>query len=205
MKQLSLLSLAAALVASASSARADLPAPPITTDAPGWYYDISAGGLWLSELSIEGGFHSNFDTGIGANLELGYNLGNGVGIGFDVGYYHADFGSLSGRGLNLEINGDVKFIPTLITAHYDYKLTDTISFLGGIGMGAAYASTSLSSIGNISASASDDTWDLAFQVQAGFDYKLTDSASVGVGYRYVNVGASDLQGHLIQGSLNFRW
>jgi opacity protein-like surface antigen len=202
MKYTSLLALAGALLASSSIAQA---APPVAPDGPGWYYDVSAGGLWLQDLSIEGGYHANFDTGWGANLELGYNLGNGLGFGLDVGYYHADLGSLFGHGFNDDINGDVKFVPILLTARYDIKLTDALSCNLGGGIGGVYDSVSLSGIGSFHTSASEDSWQLGFQATAGFSYHISDGTSIGVGYRYVNVGASDLQGHLIQGSLNFRW
>ena len=202
MKHTSILALAATLLATSGMAQA---APPVAPNGPGWFWDVSAGGLWLQDLSVAGGYNANFDTGFGANLELGYNLGNGFGIGADVGYYHADIGTLSGRGLNLDINGDVKFIPILLTAHYDIKLTDALSFNVGGGLGGVYSSTSLSGVSNFNTSASDDTFDLGIQAQAGFSYHISDGTSIGVGYRYINVGASDLQGHLIQGSLNFRW
>lgn len=202
MKLNSLLILAGAMMATSSIAQA---APPVAPDGPGWFWDVSAGGLWLENISIAGGYNANFDTGIGANLELGYNLGNGFGLGANVGYYHADMASFSGRGNNVNLNGDVKFVPMLLTAHYDIKLTDALSFNLGGGLGGAYASASVSGIDNIDVSASDDTFDLAIQAQAGFSYHISDGTSIGVGYRYINVGASDLQGHLIQGSLNFRW
>ncbi len=202
MKHTSLLVLAGALLTTSSMAQS---APPVAPDGAGWYYDISAGGLWLEDLSIAGGYNSNFDTGWGANMELGYKLGNGLGLGVDVGYYHADMGTLSGRGVNVDINGDVKVVPILLTARYDFKLTDALSFNLGAGIGGAYSSASLSGVGNLDISASDDSWDLVFQAQAGFSYHISDGTSIGVGYRYLNVGASDLQGHMIQGSLNFRW
>jgi opacity protein-like surface antigen len=202
MKHTSLLALAGALLATSSIAQA---APPVAPDGAGWYYDVSAGGLWLQDLSIAGGYHSNFDTGWGANLELGYNLGNGLGLGLDVGYYHADMGTLSGRGTKVDINGDVKIVPILLTVRYDIKLTESFSFNLGAGIGGVYDSAGLSGVGNLNISDSDDSWDLGFQAQAGFSYHISDGTSIGVGYRYLNVGASDLQGHMIQGSLNFRW
>jgi opacity protein-like surface antigen len=206
MKQLTVLALASIFATITASAQAAPVVPiPSTPATSGWYYDVSAGALWLSDISIDGGYSAGFDTGIGANLELGCNLGNGLGIGVDVGYYHADLSTISGRGLNIDLNGDVKFVPVLLTAHYDVKLTDALSFNAGAGIGGAYTSTSISGIGGLNVSASDDSWELTFQAQAGFSYALTDATSVGVGYRYINVGATDLQGHLIQGSLNFRW
>ncbi len=200
MKSLSLFALAMLSVAGTAQA-----APPVAPEGAGWFYDVSAGGLWLQDFDVSSGVKGNFDTGFGANLELGYHLGNGLGFGVDLGYYHADFGSVQGFGQNIDINGDIKLVPILGNLHYDVKLGGGFSLNLAAGIGGVYQSTSVSGVGSANVSASEDSWELGFQGLAGFSYHISDGVSLGVGYRYINVGGADVEGHMIQGSLNFRW
>lgn len=202
MTKLKSLSLLATLGMLAGTAQA---APPIAPDGAGWYYDVSGGALWLQDISV-GGASLDFDTGWALNAELGYDLGNGLALGVNAGYYTADLGSLSGHDFGVDAGGDISAVPVLGNVRFSHHLTQSLSINLGVGLGVVYTESGIDESNDADVSGfRNDSWEFGFQALAGLQYHITDGTSVGVGYRYLHVDDSDLQGHLLQASVNFRW
>jgi opacity protein-like surface antigen len=199
MTKFSLLSLISALGFVAGTAQA---APPVAPYGNGWYYDISGGALWLDDVSVVGqGIDS--DTGWAANAELGYALSNGLGFGVNVGYYNTELGAVSLGGRDFDIGGDVTVVPVFANIRYNLNLVGELYLNLGAGVGVAYNEIDIHSVAGFHGGNSDDSWDFGVQALGGLSYHLGDGTSIGLGYRFIHV--DEIDGHLLQASLNFRW
>lgn len=199
MKKQLLLTIASAIGLASGTAHA---APPVAPEGGGWYYDLSGGALWLNDIDIYGrGVDS--DTGWAANAELGYALNNGLAFGLNVGYYNTELGAVSVAGHDFDIGGDVTVVPVLANLRYNLHLVGGLYLNLGAGVGVAYNDIDIHSVAGFHIGQRDDSWDFAVQGIGGLSYHIGDGTSIGLGYRFIHV--DDIDGHLLQASVNFRW
>ena len=207
--------LAASLVAAASFAQAGTSYQQVDNSAatrPGplkisdpinerFYIDLNGGALFMEDAS-----DVSFDTGWGINAAFGVNLGHGLSVELDGGYYNADVDSFDGRkeffGDNL--GGEIEFVPVLANVKYVHPVTQLFNFYVGVGAGAIYSESTVS-LGSFHAS--DDDWDFGFQGMAGISIPLSEVLSLDIGYRFIGTGfdSDDLRAHHVEAGINFKF
>ncbi len=198
-----------------SAGFAGTPAPMVTqAPAPqgGPYITISGGALWLNDADIFGA-NLEFDTGFSVLGALGYSFGNGLAVEIESGYTQVDGGELSFRGLHADIDGEFRQVPILANVVYTADVTDNIGFYIGAGAGIIWSDAQVDSIGGLNLRGLGnvgDEWNFAAQAKAGVAFKLSEAASLNVGYRLLYGqdaigGADDSLGHILEGGLTFRF
>jgi opacity protein-like surface antigen len=189
-------------------AAAALLASPLAQAAPatgltGWSYDVSAGVLWLNSVS-DSGIDLSFDNGWAINAGVGYEVVKNLSVGASLGYANAELDAISSGGSSFDLGGDVAVVPLLGTVKYRVPLTDDLSFSVGLGLGAVHSEVEVNDIGGESVSINGNGWELGWQATAELNYTLSTGVDFGVGYRYVSYD-QDLDGHLVQAGLTFRF
>lgn len=166
-----------------------------------FYIDLNGGALFLEDAS-----DVSFETGWGINAAFGVNLGHGLSLELDGGYYTADVDGFDGRDefFGEDFGGDVEIVPILANLKYTHPVTQYFNFYVGVGAGAVYTQ-STASIGSFSVS--DDEWDFAFQGMAGLSIPLSEVLSLDVGYRFIGTGfnSDELRAHQVEAGINFKF
>jgi opacity protein-like surface antigen len=193
MKINTLLAAIALATASASYAGPYAPAPmnPVDpyagtgTDA-GWYFGLNGGFLWMNDVHVNN-LDFDFSTGWSALGALGYQFGNGFGLGVSTGYMRGEFESVSAFGTKLGLDADMHMIPVTINGSYTLDLTDTMLLYFGGGLGTAWSELNADSIQGVPVSAKTDGWNFAWQTRAGVGFKVTEGVSLNLGYRFMSI------------------
>jgi opacity protein-like surface antigen len=165
-----------------------------------FYIDLKGGALWIQDSN-----DVSFETGWGLSGAFGVNLGHGLSVELESGYYTADVDSFNGKNpLDLTLDGDVQPVPVLANVKYVHPVTDLFNFYVGAGLGAVYTQGDFN-VGNIEASG--DEWDFAFQGIAGISIPMSEVLSFALGYRYFATGfnSDELRAHSVQAGINFKF
>lgn len=213
MKSLHLLALAVIASTGISTAGPLAPAPvdPYTA-APanaGWYFGLNGGFLWMDDVDV-GNVNLDFDTGWGAMGAMGYQFGNGFGLGLGAGYLRGEFESVSGYGHQLGVSADLHMVPLTVNGSYTLSLTDSLGLYFGGGLGAAWNELNADSIEGVGVNAKASDWGFAWQARAGLGYEVSPGLVLNLGYRFINVaeGAGDSQdvtGHMAEAGFKVRF
>lgn len=171
------------------------PAPTPTGDQPGMFIGLDAGAFWIANIDANNGLNSaslHFKTGWGIDVPVGYNFGNGWSTFLDSGYNTADFDSgsafINGKHYSSGLNGKAEFVPVMANLSYSVKLTDSLHWYLGGGVGTAYHKFTADLAGG--GSVDDSKWDFGAQAFTGLAYDFTPQASFNIGYRYMYVHQS---------------
>lgn len=200
MKTQLLTGIAAAMIAASSAfagpmaPQATGPAPTPTGDQAGAFIGLDAGAFWIANINANNGLNSaslHFKTGWGIDVPVGYNFGNGWSVFLDTGYNKADFDSanatVNGRFFSASgVTGKAEFVPVMANASYSLKLTDSIHWYLGGGIGTVYDKFSIELPGN-SGNVSNTNWEFGAQAFTGVSFDFTPQAAFNVGYRYLYV------------------
>ncbi len=207
------LALAGLAMAATTQAGTPLPPPP-APPAPavgGPYLTLHGGALWLEDASISG-VNLDFDTGFSITAALGYSLGNGLAFELESGYLQVDSAEASFRGFDFDVEGDFRQVPILVNVVYNLDLNDRLALYVGAGAGVVWSDVDIDSVGgfNIPGDVSADQWNFAAQAKAGVSFKLSEAASLNVGYRFLYgrdaLGdVEDSESHVLEGGFTFRF
>jgi opacity protein-like surface antigen len=173
------------------------PAPTPTGDQLGTFIGLDAGAFWVSGVNASNGLDNanlHFKTGWGFDVPVGYNLGNGWSVFLDSGYNKADFdtanATINGNNFSAAgVTGKLQFIPVMANASYSVKLTESIHWYLGAGVGTVYDKFSLELPGN-GGNVSSTKWQFGAQAFTGFSFDITPQAAFNIGYRYLYVHQS---------------
>lgn len=209
----SLLALASLTLAASSFAGTPVsppPAPPEPAPAGGLYFSLHGGAVWLEDASTRG-INLDFDTGYSILGAIGYSFGNGLAVELESGYIGVNDAEVSYRGLHADVNGEFRQVPIFANAVYTVDLTDRLGFYIGGGLGVVWSEAEIDDVGpfNVDVTSSDD-WNFAAQAKAGLTFKVSDAASLNVGYRYYYGqdavgGYDDAQGSVLEGGITIRF
>lgn len=209
----SLLALASlTLAASSFAGTTPPPVPPAPEPAPagGFYFSLNGGALWLDDASAFG-VDLDFDTGFSILGAVGYSFGNGLAVELESGYLGVDGGEASFHGHGFDVDGEFRQVPIFANAVYTVDLTDRLGLYIGGGVGIVWSEAEIESAGgyNFDYTTSDE-WNFAAQAKAGLTFKVTDAASLNVGYRYYYGqdavgGLDDAQGSILEGGITIRF
>ncbi|QIF05081.1 outer membrane beta-barrel protein [Roseimicrobium sp. ORNL1] len=188
---------------------------PTPAPAPqgGLYFSVAGGALWLDDVSY-GPASLDFDTGFSVLGAVGYSFGNGLSVELESGYLGVDSGEGHIRGLgNADVEGEFRQVPIFANALYTVDVTDVVGIYVGGGLGIVWSDTEIDSVGgfhNPTNLGESDEWNFAAQAKAGVSFKVTEAASLNIGYRFFYGqdavgGLDDSIGHILEGGLTIRF
>jgi len=178
----------------------------------GWYLGVRGSALWLEDIGYltttslgSVGLEASFDVGWGVTIPFGYEFANGFGLGASVGYYTAGIDEISvlhrGRHIgDVDLDADVTTVPLLLNASYSFRLSETLSLTLGAGAGVAWSELEIDRVGGRNFDLSTDGWDFSFQGFGSFNFSVSRSADLTLGYRYIQTETDEdsLQGHNLE-------
>ncbi len=143
-----------------------------------YYIDGQVGAAFLQDVTIKnsGGAKASFNTGVRADVVLGYNLSDCFAVEFNTGAIWNSVDNVSGANINLY---QIPFLGNLV-----YKTPVWNGFSGYIGAGAG-GEAALFSVNASGQSASDNDFTFAYQGLAGVKYAICKNADIGVGYKFL--------------------
>ena len=147
-----------------------------------------------------------FDTGWSVTAAFGVNLGNGLSVELESGYFEADvegFEDETEFALG-SLVGDITMVPILANVKYTAPVTSLFNFYVGAGIGTLYSESSVD-IGPFSAGSKD--WDFGFQGFAGISIPMSEILTFDAGYRFLANGFSngDIRSHSVEAGITFRF
>jgi opacity protein-like surface antigen len=167
---------------------------PASAADPGLYFDASAGANWAQDADFKaGGSTVDFKTDVGFRFSagVGYNLDKNWGVEFDTGWVWNAIDKIG----NASFSSDSSFshIPFLVNVVYRYPIGAKFETYIGGGIGGNYSVLTIDDNG-----IDDDDGDIVFawQAIAGVRYSISETMSVGVGYKYLGTteGKYDIEG-----------
>jgi|GEM_PF-2302080 len=183
-----------------------------TAGSGGWFAGVRGSALWLEDIGYltttrigTVGLEADFEVGWGVTVPFGYQFSNGFGLGGSVGYYSAGVDEVSvlfrGRHVGeVGLDADVATLPVLLNASYQFRLSDTFSLTLGAGAGVAWSELEIDDVGGRDYDLSTDGWDFSFQGFGSFNYSVSQTTDLTVGYRYIQTETDEdsLQGHNLE-------
>ncbi|HEU0011985.1 MAG TPA: porin family protein [Verrucomicrobiae bacterium] len=164
---------------------------PASAADTGLYFNADAGVNWAQDAHISGVGDLETDIGFRFSAGVGYNLNKNWGVEFDTGYVWNTIDKVGGGSLS----GDSSFshIPFIVNVVYRYPIGAQFETYIGGGAGGVYSVLNLDET-----FVNDDDGDVVFgwQAIAGVRYNISETMSVGVGYKYLGTteGKYDIQG-----------
>ena len=149
----------------------------------GFYIDLGAGGLILSDSNISGGgidTDAEFDPGYAARSAVGYAYDGGWRAEIEVGYRENGvdtIGSSAGSGDSSALSG-------MINGYYDFRSDSPLTPYVGVGLGLTQVEAD--GYSPVSGSSIDDD-DVAFSYQGivGASWAVGDALALTADYRYL--------------------
>ncbi len=214
MKLIPLKILGLALLSGSAGLAAPLELSPKSASTGGAYVGIEGGEFKLQSITPSAGpvsVNFKFKSGAAFNIPVGYDFGNGFRVGFSVGEYKSDFGSVTGyyggQSQPAATHGTTSFIPVMATAAYSFKITERFKWFIGAGAGAVhedlnftgfdYPATKSIIFGQLGSSGNhplvsyqgikNQEWGFAFEAFTGFSYAITESVALQLGYKYLQL------------------
>ncbi len=186
---------------------------PVTTASAGadsdYYVRLDSGLAFTNDPDGAGRNGTNRSTDIDDTfiLSAGFGMPLDTNIRGDISITYRDNMDISGvDGAGNSVNGDVDSVDTMFSLYYDFKQVhdiignDTITPYVGAGIGLSYlAASKLKTSGQ---STENDAYavDLSYAAMAGVAADLSDTVSVDLGYRFVNLGQFEHDGTFEDGS-----
>ncbi|MEZ0275072.1 MAG: outer membrane protein [Roseimicrobium sp.] len=186
--------------------------PPAPAPVGGPYLSLAGGALWLDDASF-GGVDLDFDTGFSILGAVGYSFGNGLSVELESGYLGVDSAEVHVRGLgSADLDGEFRQVPIFANVLYTVDVTDRVGLYVGGGAGVVWSDAEVDGINGFGFDDVDlgDQWNFAAQAKAGVSFKITEAASLNVGYRffYGKDAVGDLDdsiGHILEGGVTIRF
>ena len=153
----------------------------------GLYFDLRAGGSFLSDADNEGPatggitIESEFNTGFVVEGAVGWEHESGFRGELALGYLQSDIDSLTVPPNSLSADGDVSTFTFMVNGYYALNLDKFRPYVG-VGVGGAHVSADISALGFQAVDDSDTVF--AYQGIVGLEYRLSDSVSLGARYAY---------------------
>ncbi len=164
---------------------------PASAADTGLYFNADAGVNWAQDADFKvGGGSVDMKTDIGFRFSagVGYNLDKNWGVEFDTGYVWNTIDKVGGTSLS----GDSSFshIPFIVNVVYRYPIGAQFETYIGGGAGGVYSILNIDEPG-----ISDDDGDVVFgwQAIAGVRYNISETMSVGVGYKYLGTSEGEFK------------
>ncbi|RBP38490.1 opacity protein-like surface antigen [Roseimicrobium gellanilyticum] len=185
---------------------------PASAPVGGPYLSLAGGALWLDDASAFG-VDLDFDTGYSILGAVGYAFGNGLSVELESGYLGVEDAEVHVPGLgNFDVDGEFRQVPIFANVLYTVDVTDVVGIYVGGGLGVIWSEAEVESVGGDAffSGESDSDWNFAAQAKAGVTFRVTEAASLNIGYRFLYgqdavAGYDDSIGHILEGGLTIRF
>lgn len=178
----------------------------------GSFVGVRGSALWLEDIGYitdtglgSVGLDATFDVGWGVTVPFGYQFSCGFALGGSLGYYSAGIDEISvlyrGRHVaEVGLDAEASTLPMLLNASYQLRFTDAFSLTLGAGAGVAWSQLEIDDINGRDYDLSVDGWDFSFQGFGSFNYSVSQTADLTLGYRYIQTETDEdsLQGHNVE-------
>ncbi len=173
----------------------------------GPYIHADLGASVIEDITFRGPAGSlevEFDPGLRFSFGGGYRFypspDVGVGLELDTGVIWNSVDRVRLNGFSASVDGDLYQVPFLGNVVLSFEPTPQwVLYVGG-GGGGIYGRISVDRIAGFRVNISDDGVEPAAQGMAGLRYQMSDRASLGVGYKFLNMffsGAPDIRTHSV--------
>jgi opacity protein-like surface antigen len=188
---------------------------PTPAPAPvgGPYLSLAGGALWLDDASAFG-VDLDFDTGYSILGAVGYAFGNGLSVELESGYLSVEDAEIHVPGFgNFDVDGEFRQVPIFANVLYTIDVTDSVGIYLGAGAGVVWSEAEVEGLGGFDFGRDFETeseWNFAAQAKAGVTFRVTEAASLNIGYRFMYgqdaiAGADDSIGHILEGGVTIRF
>lgn len=134
-----------------------------------------------------------FDSGLAANIAVGYNLGMGR-VEAELGYQKNDIDELHGYAATVKAEGDVSCVSFLVNGYFDFVNASPITPYVSVGIGGARVDVNnFKSLGYNVAGNNETVF--AFQVGAGVAYAINKNLTIDLKYRYFGTEDVRIEGY----------
>ena len=149
------------------------------------YFSGNVGIGWADDIEVTDAIELSFDPGYGISAAFGHVYNNNFRAELELNYFASDVDEVTLVGVgSAPVDGDGTVIAVMLNGFYDSMPSQTLSPFVGAGIG--YANAELDILGE-----SEDDNVFAYQLMAGFTFKLTEKLKSDVQYRYF--GTEDLE------------
>jgi opacity protein-like surface antigen len=175
---------------------------PASAADTGLYFNADAGINWAQDADIDlgGGLSGDLklDTGFRFSAGVGYNFNKNWGVEFDTGWVWNSIDKIKIGSFSQSFDdSSFSHLPFIVNAVYRYQFGAKYETYIGAGIGGVYSSLTIDDQG-----VDDDDGDVVFawQAIAGVRYLISETMSVGVGYKYLGTteGKYDIEGSSIK-------
>lgn len=159
------------------------------------YIAVAAGSTWLNDATLSDASDSidaEFDTGLGLAVALGHTF-DAARAELEFGYRKNDIDSFGAMGYSVSASGDVTSKSVMANIYYDFAPKAQWSPFLGAGLGVSWVDVDNAAVAGIFLGDADDTV-FAWQVMAGCGFKLTQSTTIDLSYRYFATSDPDFSG-----------
>jgi OOP family OmpA-OmpF porin len=151
---------------------------PASAADTGLYFNADAGVNWADADELDIGYR--FSAGVG------YNINKNWGVEFDTGWISNQFDG----------GGDSSYsqLPFMVNVVYRYPLGAKFETYIGGGVGGVYGILDIDgTVAGISADDNDGDVLFGWQAIAGVRYNISETMSVGVGYKYLGTSEGEFK------------
>lgn len=183
---------------------------------PGPYLSIDAGVNIVNDIDFDafgGSATLELDPGFRGSVAGGYRFTPMIAAELETGFLFNSVDQISGPGGSASID-DTVFSQVPILANVIFRFENSSPFTPFVGAGAGGVASFLS-VDDGTTDDSDSDFVFAWQLQAGVHYKISDTMSAGLTYKYLGTDGPgfDIEGvefevdsvhnHAIMGSFNW--
>lgn len=134
----------------------------------------------------------DYNTGVGGNLALGYNVSNNIRFDIEGGYHVLNIQKATLNNVETaNSSGGVKIASVMVNIYYDFQ--NFFDFTPYLGVGAGFSSIKIPQ--NIYDTKEDNSDLKTYQIRAGIAYTSPAMPAVNwyLGYRYVTIEAPNFE------------
>ena len=151
------------------------------------YVRVSGGGNWTDDLRSPS-VRYDLDPGYGVFAAPGVQVHKYAAFEAEVGFLWNNITQrTTAAGGSVDVDGEFWRVPMMVNVIAQLPAGKFLSYVG-FGGGWMYQDLNVSAPG---LDASDSRFDSAFQGFVGVDYKVSETVSVGAGYKYLRTVISD--------------
>lgn len=164
---------------------------------PAGYFHLDAGASVTGDIGVKSvlgvgtsGLKIESKTGFGFRAVSGLKLNESFALELETGYTQNDFERLTLAGVSANATGSASVVPILVNGVLSAKLSESISANLGAGIGAAITTADIGAQG-IAQFKRQTKASFMGQLKTGVEFKITESVSANLNYRFGVVGAPD--------------
>jgi len=165
------------------------------------FMSVDAGPAFQSNIGIKDGTgfigpggNIDFDTGVRANVDLGWQLDRSCSLALETGLIWNNINQVGVQPLSsVSASGELYEVPILVKGDYTFRTRCRFKPYIGVGLGSMVGIFQTSHIPGSGAGPSpnfsDTDFTFAYQAELGFKYAVCKHCSAGLAYQFVGTSA----------------